>query len=117
MASRICASVFDLPLDRRHPATSSRWVSGKRPAGRSRIPSPVSSTTNSVPGPQARAVRILLGKTIWPLVERRVISIGKTLVRLSHEILRFGTLLQLPGFVEKARIRRFGIIGALLDFE
>src|SRR6266571_4476954 len=84
MAVRICAGVFDLRLDRRQPATSSRSAFGKRLAGRSRIPPPVSSTMNSVPGPQAREVRMALGRTIWPLVESRVVSIGKTPVRSYH---------------------------------
>jgi hypothetical protein len=84
MASRIRSGAPDLRLDRRQPATSSRSVPGKRAAGRSTIPSPVSSTVNSVPGPQARESRIPLGRMIWPLVESRVVSIGKTSVRLSH---------------------------------
>src|ERR1035438_3611971 len=84
MAARICASVFVLPLYGKQPATSSRLASGKRRAGRSRIPPPVSSTVNSVPSAHAWEARMPLGRTICPLVESRVVSIGKTPVRLSH---------------------------------
>src|SRR5450759_5631148 len=84
MAVPICAGVFALRLDRRQPATWSRSASEKQPAGRSSIPSPASSTVNSVPGPHAREARMVLGRTIWPLVESRVVSIGKTPVRLLH---------------------------------
>src|ERR1700686_5009456 len=86
MAARICAGVFALRLDRRQPGTSARSASGKPPVGRSRIPSPVSSTVNSVPGPQALETRMFLGRIIWPLVESRVVSIGKTPVRLWHNL-------------------------------
>ena len=86
MAESICAGVFDLRPDRRHPATSSSLVLGKLAAGRSKIPSPVSSTVNSVPGPHARAARIPFGRMIWPLVESRVVSIGKTPVRFCYAI-------------------------------
>src|ERR1019366_6646205 len=55
------------------------------------MPSPVSSTVNSVPGPHAREMRIVLGRTIWPLVESRVVSIGKTPVRLWHKPIPIST--------------------------
>lgn len=84
MALCIFPGVFDLRLDRRQPATSPRSVFGKRLAGRSRIPSPVSSTDNSVPGPQAREASMFLGSMIRPLEESLVVSIGETPVRLSR---------------------------------
>src|SRR5438093_706501 len=88
MAVLICAGVFDLRLDRKQPATWSRSALGKRPAARSRIPSPVSSTVNSVPGAQAREVRMFLGRMIWPLVESRVVFMGKTPVGLLARLMK-----------------------------
>ena len=65
---------FGFRLDRRQPATSSSRLGGNWAAGLSRIPSPVSSTVNSMPGFQSRETRIALGRMIWPLVESRVVS-------------------------------------------
>jgi hypothetical protein len=50
-------------------------VGGKGRNGRSRIPSEVSSTANSVPGFQLRASRTDFGKTIWPFEDSLVVSI------------------------------------------
>src|ERR1700733_1947314 len=79
------ASVLALPFYFRQPATWSIVVLGNRRAGRRRMPSLVSSMVNSVPGPQERAARISLGRMSCPFVERRVVGIGKTSVRLSHK--------------------------------
>jgi hypothetical protein len=49
-------------------------VGGKGRNGRSRIPSEVSSTANSVPGFQLRASRTDFGKTIWPFEDSLVVS-------------------------------------------
>lgn len=82
MAPRIWATLFGLPVHRRQPATSDKVLLATGFSGRRSTPSGVSSTRNSVPGGQRRVSRRVLGKTIWPFVERVVVSIGKISVRL-----------------------------------
>jgi hypothetical protein len=45
--------------------------------GRSKTPSAVSSTAKQVPAVQRRAMRSALGSTIWPLLDSRVVVMGR----------------------------------------
>ena len=81
-ADQVLVSV-DRDHDVRRPAPSplrrcrASWLAFSRAAEgavRRRTPGRLSSTTNSVPGAQLCGVRILLGSTICPLVDSRIVS-------------------------------------------